>query len=262
MSAVLGPNGGLAFPQPAISPLPTLHEPPAAAPAPSSATPVLAVQRAAALPGHGRPPGPPVANRSTGLIIVIGLHLLLGWALASGLARKAVEIVKKPIDMVIVPQELKPPPPPKVEKVREIPKPTTPPPFVPPPDITPPAPPAPVIQQVQQVAPPPAPVVIAPPAPPVEPPKPAVIKQEVAVACPGYQAALANVLEDAFERIGQPGTVTLLLKIKGNRVVDVVPQSGPKAYHNLLVGEIKRNVRCAASSDTEVQALLPVVFQG
>lgn len=254
MSAVLGPNGALAFPDQPIAPL---HEP-ARETARAGLRPpgVSSLKRAAPLQ-------PPAANRSTGLIVVVVLHVALAWALASGLARKAVEIVKKPIEMVIIPQEVKPPPPPpKVEKVRDIPKPTTPPPFVPPPDITPTVtPPAPVIQAVQQVAPAPAPVV-APPPPVVEPPKPAVVKQEVAVACPGYQAALANVLEDAYERIGQPGTVTLLLKIKGNRVVDVLPQSGPKAYHNLLVGEIKRNVRCAVTGDAEVQALLPVVFQG
>ena len=245
MSAVLGPNGQLAFPQPPISPLRELRP----ATTTTLARPV--------------PLQPPAANRSTGLIVVVVFHVLLGWALASGLARKAVEMVKKPIEMVIVPQDL-PPPPPKIEKIKDLPKPDVPPPaYVPPPEVVPVTPPpAPVIQAVQQVAPPPAPPVIAPPpAPPVEPPKPAVVKQEVAVACPGYQAALAGVLEEAFDRVGQPGTVQLLLKIKGGRVIEAVPQSGPKEYFNILPGAIKRSMRCTANGDAEVQATLPVVFQ-
>jgi protein TonB len=51
-----------------------------------------------------------------GLIIVIVLHLLLGWALLSGLARKVVEVVKAPIETKII-EEVKPPPPPPPENL-------------------------------------------------------------------------------------------------------------------------------------------------
>ena len=46
-----------------------------------------------------------------GIGIVILMHLLLGWALVSGLARKVVEVIKNPIETKII-EEVKPPPPP------------------------------------------------------------------------------------------------------------------------------------------------------
>ncbi|MFO1227627.1 hypothetical protein [Roseateles sp.] len=119
------------------------------------------------------------ASRFTGLGVVILIHVLIVWALASGLARKVVEKVAGPLDVKVIEEQVKPPPPP--EKV--VPPPpdlkAPPPPFVPPPEflVTAPAPPAPAIQSTQ-VAPPAAPV-IAPQAPvaaaPVAPPKPAVV---------------------------------------------------------------------------------------
>jgi protein TonB len=97
----------------------------------------------------------------------------------TGLARKAVEVIKKPLNATII-EEIKlppppPPPPPPKKRIIEPPKarPPEPPPYVPPPDIPAPTPPAPVIAQVAPtppveppvIAPPPPPVVQAPPAP-------------------------------------------------------------------------------------------------
>ena len=117
----------------------------------------------------------------TGITVVVLLHLLLGWALVSGLARKVIEVVKAPIETKII-EEVKPPPPPPPENLPPPPKTAPPPPsFVPPPevDIKPPPTPAPTITTTQVVpppappvtiAPPPAPVVVAaPPAPPAAP---------------------------------------------------------------------------------------------
>jgi protein TonB len=204
------------------------------------------------------------ARRSTGLITVVLVHVLVGWLLASGLARKAVEIVKKPIEMAIIPEEVKPPPPPppppKIEKVRDLPKPPPPPAYVPQPDVPVIAPPAPVIQAVQP-EPPKEPVVIAPPPPPVvEPPKPVAVKQEISLACPGYQAVLAQSLEDAFDRVGIPGTVRTLIKVRGSQVVDVTPQSGPQAYYKYVQTAVKR-MRCSAGGADEVLVSLDVSFQ-
>lgn len=234
------------------------------APAPRSANAKLTPAAAASLQaaGYGGADG---TQRSTGLIVVIGVHLLVGWALASGLARQAIEIVKKPIEMVIVPEEVKPPPPPppppKIEKIKEIPKVEAPPPppYVPPPDITPVAPPPAPVIQVRQPEPPPAPVEIAPPPPPA-PPKPAVVKQEISLACPGYQSVLQTYLADTFDRVGVPGVVKTLLKVRGNQVVEVTPQSGPKGYYK-YVQEAGKRIKCSAQGAEEVQVLLEVAFQ-
>ncbi|MEO3691461.1 hypothetical protein [Roseateles paludis] len=119
------------------------------------------------------------ASRFTGLGVVILIHVLIVWALASGLARKVVEKVAGPLDVKVIEEQVKPPPPP--EKV--VPPPpdlkAPPPPFVPPPEflVTAPAPPAPAIQSTQVA--PPAAAVVAPQAPvaaaPAPAPRPAVI---------------------------------------------------------------------------------------
>jgi len=210
---------------------------------------------------HGLTPPPPGGTRrGTGLAVVLALHVLMAWALASGLAREAVEVIKKPLEMAIVPEVAPPPPPPpppKVEKIKELPKVQPPPSYVPPPDVAPATPsPEPVIQAVQAEA-PKEPVVIAPPAPPAPPP---VVKQEISLACPGYQQVLAQTLEDAFDRVGIAGTVRALIKVRGSQVVEAIPQSGPKEYYKYVQAAIKR-MRCSAGGADEVQVSLDVIFR-
>jgi protein TonB len=100
--------------------------------------------------------------------MVIGLHLLLGYALVTGLARKVVEVIKAPIETKIIeeikkpPPDTPPPPPPKLA--------APPPPFIPPPEVNiqiPQVQQAPTITTVTTEKPPPAPVFV-PPAPPVQ----------------------------------------------------------------------------------------------
>ena len=109
-----------------------------------------------------------------GLGVVLLMHILLGYALLNGLARKVVEVVKGPIETKII-EEVKPPPPPPPENLPPPPKlPPPPPAYMPPPEIkieTPP-PPAPTIT-VQTTPPPPAPPVTIAPPPTPEPPAPA-----------------------------------------------------------------------------------------
>ena len=115
------------------------------------------------------------ASRFTGFGIVVLIHVVAIWALASGLARDIVKKVTGPIDVKVIEEKVKPPPPP--EKV--VPPPpdlkAPPPPFVPPPEfqVTAPAPPAPAIQSTQvappavaEIRPAPAPAPAAPPAAP------------------------------------------------------------------------------------------------
>jgi protein TonB len=107
------------------------------------------------------------------IALVVLLHIILGYALVSGLARRVVEVIKQPIETKII-EEIKkpppdvppPPPPPKLQ--------APPPPFVPPPEIqiaTPPPPVAPPITVQSSTPPPPqafVPQAPAPPAPPVQ----------------------------------------------------------------------------------------------
>lgn len=133
------------------------------------------------------------ARHLTGITVVVLLHILLGYALVTGLARRVIDVVKAPIETKII-EEVKPPPPPPPENLPPPPKTAPPPPsFVPPPEIEikpPPTPPPPVITTTT-VAPPPEPVHIepappvavapppAPPAPPPAPPKVAARPAEV-----------------------------------------------------------------------------------
>jgi protein TonB len=117
-----------------------------------------------------------------GMLVVLGMHLLLGWALVSGLAQRMVEVVRAPIETKLI-EELKPPAPPPPP---ELPKPTTPPPpavmQMPVPVVTPQVAPPPQIS-----APAPAPVAPPPPANPAPAPVDA-IRAPAPVAAPAPAA--------------------------------------------------------------------------
>ena len=141
------------------------------------------------------------AKNLSGIGLVIILHIAIGYALVSGLARKVVEVIKAPIETKIIeeikkpPPDAPPPPPPKLA--------TPPPPFIPPPEINIQVPQ--VVQQtittVTQERPPPGPPpVIAPPAPPA--PVAPVVRRE-------YKAAyrVDPVYPRQAQRDGLAGTV-------------------------------------------------------
>src|SRR5512141_587884 len=112
-------------------------------------------------------------RHAIGLIVVIAVHVLVIYALVTGLARKAVQVIKKPLETSII-EELKlPPPPPPPPKKVEIPKPPPPETYIPPPDIpVTTAPTGPTITVVTPEPPKAAPVIEAPPPPPPPPPPP------------------------------------------------------------------------------------------
>src|SRR2546429_1352691 len=73
-----------------------------------------------------------MTRRGAVLVTIIALHVFIAWALATGLARRALEVIAPPIQTDIVEErkvekEPPPPPPPEFEK---------PPVEVPPPDVT------------------------------------------------------------------------------------------------------------------------------
>lgn len=123
---------------------------------------------------YRRPQQPQKSGRMVGIVVVVLLHVGLIYALASGLAREAVQIVTEPLETKIIeevapppPEEPPPPPPPQFD--------TPPPPFIPPPEIqiTQPPPPNPPVTVATTTRPPdvqrptPNPTKVeAPPAPP------------------------------------------------------------------------------------------------
>ena len=98
---------------------------------PHRTTPIATAARATA---QAPKPYQPAGRSPVGIGIVIGAHVLLGWALVSGLARTVVDVIKAPIETRLI-EEIKPPPPPPPPPVERVqpPKAVKPPPaFVPP----------------------------------------------------------------------------------------------------------------------------------
>lgn len=178
-------------------------------------------------------------KHAVGIGIVILMHLLLAWAIVSGLARKVVDVIKAPIETKII-EEVQPPPPPPPENLPPPPKFAPPPPsFVPPPEVVVNNPaPAPAIT-VTREAPPPTAVTIqppAPPAPPAPPPPPAAPRRA--------PTPIISSLEDckpeypsAARRAEANGTTTVRMTVGADGKLinaEVVKSSGSSREHRLL----------------------------
>ena len=202
-----------------------------------------------------------------GIGAVVLLHVLVVWALVSGLARKVVEVVKGPIEVKVIEEVIKkPPPPPEV-----IPPPpkvaAPPPPFIPPPEINiappptpaptitavtkeaPPAPQAPVIQKVPEVA-------VAAPAPP----QPAV--RSAAVACANYREVMSSIAypREALQS-GTEGEVVIEFTVGANgQVKDPVIKSSSNRLFNRSSMAVVNQLSCqSGGQDIRVQA--PISFK-
>jgi periplasmic protein TonB len=120
-------------------------------------------------------------KHAIGITFVVLFHLLIIYALISGLARTVVEVIKKPLSATII-EEIKapPPPPPPPKKIIEQPKVQAPvQPYIPPPDIPVPQTTAEPVISAPTTTVPAEPHVIAPPPvveAPAPPPKPAIRK--------------------------------------------------------------------------------------
>ncbi|HTI87011.1 MAG TPA: energy transducer TonB [Alphaproteobacteria bacterium] len=171
-------------------------------------------------------------RRFVGFGAVLLFHVLLVYALVTGLAKKVVDVVRAPIETKVIEEVKKPPPPPEVL----VPPPpkleAPPPPFIPPPEIqiaTPP--PQPTITATTPT-PPPAPVTITPaPPPPVAvapapPPPPAV--QSAGSICPTYAKAMGEVAfpKEAIRQGLERGEVTVQFTVGPNGEVKDVRAVG------------------------------------
>jgi protein TonB len=183
---------------------------------------------------------------------VVLFHVVVIYALVSGLAKKVVDVVRAPIETRIIEEIKPPPPPPKIEtpppKI-DLP----PPPFVPPPEVTiAQPPPAPTI--VATTTPPPEKVEIVPVPPPVvappAPPKPAVVS--VSVACP---KRAEPVMPAKAERDGITGSVQARLTVKGGKVINVeIIKSAPRGVFDEAVRTAVLQYGCQDNGDQVVVA--------
>jgi protein TonB len=175
-----------------------------------------------------------------GIACVILVHVLVIYGLVTGLARKAVEVIKKPLTATIVEEIKAPPPPPpppkKIEVARTPPPPQQP--YVPPPDIPVPTTTSePVIAAITPT-PPPEPPVIAPPAPPPPPapPKPAIRKGIIAISKPEM-----DYPREALRKGIYSGRVVARLNIdeKGNVTdVKIVEANPPRVFDRDVIANL------------------------
>ena len=185
----------------------------------------------------------------TGIIVVIILHVALGYALMNGLATKVMNVIKQPLETKIIEEVKKPPPPdtpppPPPKMVQMLPT------FVPPPEVMVQAPVTPpVISTRTAVAPP----VYAPPAPPAPV---AVAPPSVGVACPNSQEIRTNIKYPVQARKdGLQGEVLIEMTIAANgEVKDVeVKSSTNRAFNSVSISASKQFKCNGQGRDVRVQ---------
>jgi protein TonB len=203
------------------------------------------------------------SRRLMGFGFVVLLHILIAYALVTGLARKVVEVVKGPIEVKVIEEIIKkPPPPPEV-----LPPPpkmaAPPPPFIPPPEINiaPPPAPAQTITAVTAEAPPaPQAPVIAKPVEQAPPPPPAV--RSAAVECTNYREVIGSIpypreaLLDGIE-----GSVTIEFTVTANGQIrdPVIRNSTNRIFNRASLATVGRLVCPGKGTDIRVQ--IPVDFK-
>ena len=138
-------------------------------------------------------------RRTIVLFAIIALHVFIAWALATGLARRAIELVAPPIQTEVVEEVQKkdeppPPPPPQLER---------PPVEIPPPDVAIEVPVETQTTAIQDVTDKPVPH-----APPPPPPPPA--KKNIVNARPGKGFPTAEEFyPPASKRLGEEGSANV-----------------------------------------------------
>lgn len=186
------------------------------------------------------------SRRLKGIVIVVLLHALLAYALITGLGRRALDPVKKPMAAVVIQEvTIAPPPPPPPSKVAprpEAPKVDAPPPYVPPAAVAPlVASNAPVIQSVATPAPAPAVMAPVPPAPVATGPK----RTGIGLACPHQ---VSPVMPRRALQEGTEGVVKAQIHIRNGSIVDVSILSGPRVFHDAVKAAIMQYT-CVTDGD-------------
>lgn len=199
----------------------------------------------------------PAAKNAVGIGIAIIVHLAIGYALVTGLAKKVIDVIKQPIDTKVIEEFRKPPPPIDVPVVPPPRLEAPPPPFIPPPEVQI-ATPVPVPAAISNAtATPPAVTDLKPVSPVTAPAKPAVVA--IGVACPKMVAPVmpARALQDEID-----GAVTARVTVRGGKVVGIdILKSQPRGLFDAAVRAAIQQYQCQSTDGLEVQAVQEFVFK-
>ena len=192
----------------------------------------------------------------TGITVVLVLHVLVVYALVTGLARKAIDVIKAPLETKIIeevkkppPPDTPPPPPPKMVQVMPT--------FVPPPEVQISSP---VIQSPISNPTPVAPPVYAPPKPPA--PVAPVAAPSVGTACPNSQTVRAELkYPPAARKDGLQGEVTVEFTVAVNgEIKDIEVKSSTNRVFNSVAINATRQFKCNAQA-RDVRVSVPYSFK-
>jgi protein TonB len=182
-----------------------------------------------------------------GITVVIALHVIVIYALVTGLGKKIVEVIKQPIETKVIEEVRAPPPPPE----RMLPPPpkleAPPPPFIPPPEVQI-AVPAPVQNTITATTPtPPAPQTeIRPLAPPAPPAPPAPAKPTVVSIGTICSVMVPPTMPRKALQSGTGGTVVARATIRGGKVVEVeILRANPRSLFDAAVREAMLQYTCS-----------------
>ncbi|HEY5580419.1 MAG TPA: energy transducer TonB [Rhodoferax sp.] len=183
------------------------------------------------------------SRRVKGVLIVVVLHVLLAYALVSGLARKGPNAINQPLEAVVIqeviipPSPLTPPAPspketrkPQAVRKREASPPPSMPTYMPPLDVAPEvSSTAPVVASVAPAATATATAAVAalPPAPsPLVAPRPK--RTSMGLVCP---TQVPPEMPRKALRDGIEGVVKAQIHVKDGTILDVTVLSGPRVFH-------------------------------
>ena len=188
------------------------------------------------------------AKHVVGFTVVVLLHVVLVYFIMTGLARKVIDVIKKPLETQII-EEVKPPPPPP-PPIQLPPPPkfvAPPPPYIPPPEVqvNVPPPPTPIAVATTVVPvgpPPPIAAVTPPPAPPAAPAPPSVRS-----ACTNYATAMgANAFPGEAIRKGfDRGTAVIRFTVSATgEIKDLTPVSSSNSIFARAAMETIKGFKC------------------
>jgi protein TonB len=193
-----------------------------------------------------------------GISTVILLHAIAIYALTTGLARKVVDVLKKPLEVNIIEEIKTPPPPPPPPKVLPTPRQVVEPPpaYVPPPEVQVQAPPVQAVISVTTATPPPPVVVVAPT---VAPPPPVA---NVSVACPNHLEVRSHLpYPPMAQQMELSGDVLIEFTVtSAGQISDVtVVNSSNRIFNNTATNAVKQ-LHCIGQG-RDVKVHVPFTFR-